>query len=105
MREPTRVTPQTPETVVCNGCLILIDPGWEPVTRIGEFSFHRHCAPICSVCGGSLARVANGHAAECIVLDSQVEFMSARGYQVRLKACCCRECYESALHDDPPALA
>ena len=104
---PVRIQakPVTAQPVVCNGCLVLLDPAWEPVVRVGDFAFHQQCQPVCCVCGGPLAHGVNGAARDFYVLKSHVEFMSARGYQVKLVVCCCDECYDRALHDDPAALA
>lgn len=90
--------------VLCNGCLTLVDAEWEPLVRLGEFAFHRRCAPVCTVCGSPLATVRAGTAADFYVLDAAVEFVSARGYQVQLKVCCCDACYTQALHDDPSGM-
>ena len=91
--------------VVCNSCLVLIDPAWEPLVRLGEFNFHRRCLTVCEVCGGPLDGLARGTGAEFYILDSRVEFISSRGYQVQLEVCCCAACYHRAIHDEPCALA
>src|SRR5512133_2990882 len=92
---------QTTGTVVCNGCLALIDLEWEPQVKVGEYAFHRRCAPVCTVCAGSLDHDMRGVVRDFYILDSDVEFVAARGYQVKLKVCCCPDCYSQALHDDP----
>jgi hypothetical protein len=93
------------ETIICNGCLELVDVAWEPVVPVGEFAFHQRCAPVCCVCGKQLERPLGNGTTDCVVLESEVRFVPPRGYQVRLKVCCCSECYELALHDEPAALA
>lgn len=100
-----RPNPPAAVPVVCNGCLVLIDPAWEPMIRIGEFAFHQKCTPRCHECGGPLAYLPGSDATEFYVLDSRVEFIPASGYQVQLTVCCCPECYAQALRDDPSALA
>ena len=92
-------------TAVCNACVGLIDSEWETLVHVGEFSFHAKCAPVCTICGGSLDHDSRGIARDFYVLESSVQFVQARGYHVRLSVCCCEDCYHQAVHDDPPALA
>lgn len=93
------------EAAVCNGCLRPLAPKLREPVQIGEFSFHPKCAPVCVACGRPVRRGPRGQYVDYVVLDSQVEFAPDHGYRVRLKVCCCGECYEQSAHDEPPALA
>ncbi|HEU5315755.1 MAG TPA: hypothetical protein VFX49_06560 [Chloroflexota bacterium] len=99
----TSQSPPVP-TALCNGCLKLIDGEWEPTVRIDQYVFHEGCAPRCHLCGGALERSEAGVVTSCVVVDSEVEFVAHRGYQVRLTVVCCSDCDDKALRSGPNAL-
>jgi hypothetical protein len=90
---------------ICNGCLRPLDTRDETTVAIGNFHFHASCAPACVACGRPLRPNTVRRATEYQVLDSRVEFVPNLGYHVALKVCCCGDCYDGMLHDEPSALA